>query len=164
MLSVVSLETCWALNKHWNNKFYYKVAFCWLFLLIHTAMHGSMNIKLTTFMCRLSLNLENSASWKPQGLSRSVMGLPYLYVFISPLNNPFPVSCRLPSFPKSRGVTLSMVNICRWVKNYPHYRYTFGSWLYCWLVMTKYTWSTPLLPLWCRCDLDSPFLSWVFLL
>jgi len=31
--------------KFWNNKFYYKVASCWLFLLIHTAMHGSMNIK-----------------------------------------------------------------------------------------------------------------------
>jgi len=38
----------------------------------------------------------------------------------------------------------------------------FCSWLYCWLVMTKYTWSATLLPLWCRCDLDSPFLSWVF--
>jgi hypothetical protein len=50
----------------------------------------------------------------------------------------------------------------RWVKNYPHYRYMFCSWLYYWLGMTKYTWSTPLLPLWCRCDLDSPFLSWVF--
>jgi len=36
------------------------------------------------------------------------------------------------------------------------------SWLYCWLVMTKYTWSISLLPLWCRCDLDSPFLSWDF--
>ena len=34
----------------------------------------------------------------------------------------------------------------------------FCSWLYCWLGMTKYTWSTPLLPLWCKCDLDSPFL------
>ena len=44
----------------------------------------------------------------------------------------------------------------------PHYRYMFCSWLYCWLGMTKYTWSAPLLPLWCRCDLDSPFLSWVF--
>jgi hypothetical protein len=32
----------------------------------------------------------------------------------------------------------------------------------CWLGMTKYTWFTPLLPLWCRCDLDSPFLSCVF--
>jgi len=28
----VSLETCWAIKKHWNNKFYYTVASCWLFL------------------------------------------------------------------------------------------------------------------------------------
>jgi len=36
------------------------------------------------------------------------------------------------------------------------------SWLYCWLGMTKYTLSTSLLPLWCRCYLDNPFLLWVF--
>jgi hypothetical protein len=51
----------------------------------------------------------------------------------------------------------------RRVKYYPHYRYMFCSWLYCCLGMTKYTWSTPLLPLWWRCDLDSPFLSRVFI-
>jgi hypothetical protein len=33
---------------------------------------------LTTFMCRLSWNLEASVSWNPQDLSRSVMGLLYL--------------------------------------------------------------------------------------
>ena len=32
MMSVVSLETCWAIKKHWNNKFCYTVASCWLFL------------------------------------------------------------------------------------------------------------------------------------
>jgi len=32
--------------KKWNNKFRYQVASCWLFLLIHTTMHGSMNVKL----------------------------------------------------------------------------------------------------------------------
>ena len=32
---------------------------------------------LTTFMCRLSWNLGASPSWKPQGLSRPVMGLPF---------------------------------------------------------------------------------------
>jgi hypothetical protein len=37
---------------------------------------------LTTFMCRLSWNLGASVSWKPQGLSRPVMGLLYLYVVI----------------------------------------------------------------------------------
>jgi hypothetical protein len=34
---------------------------------------------LTTFMCRLSRNLGASTSWNPQGLSRPVMGLLYLY-------------------------------------------------------------------------------------
>jgi hypothetical protein len=33
MMSGVPLETCWALNERWNNKFCYKVASCWLFLL-----------------------------------------------------------------------------------------------------------------------------------
>jgi len=28
------LETCWTFNKLWNNKVYYKVASCWLFLMI----------------------------------------------------------------------------------------------------------------------------------
>jgi len=51
MMSGMPLETCWAFNKRWNNKFYYKVASCWLFLLIHTTMHGSMNIKSKTFIC-----------------------------------------------------------------------------------------------------------------
>jgi hypothetical protein len=32
-------------NKFWNNKFYYKVASCWLFLLIHITMHGLKKIK-----------------------------------------------------------------------------------------------------------------------
>jgi hypothetical protein len=32
MKSGVSLETFWAIKKHWNNKFYYTVASCWLFL------------------------------------------------------------------------------------------------------------------------------------
>jgi hypothetical protein len=34
MMSGVPLKTCWASIKIWNNKFYYKVASCWLFLLI----------------------------------------------------------------------------------------------------------------------------------
>jgi len=31
MMSGVPLETCWAFNKLWNNKFCYKAAFCWYF-------------------------------------------------------------------------------------------------------------------------------------
>jgi len=33
MMSGIPLETCWALNERWNNKFYFKLASCWLFLL-----------------------------------------------------------------------------------------------------------------------------------
>jgi hypothetical protein len=44
-MSDMPLETCWAFNERWINKFYYKVASCWLFLPSHTTMHGSMNIK-----------------------------------------------------------------------------------------------------------------------
>jgi len=33
MMSGIALETCWAFNERWNNKFCYKVASCWLFLL-----------------------------------------------------------------------------------------------------------------------------------
>jgi predicted DCC family thiol-disulfide oxidoreductase YuxK len=32
VMSDVLLETCQAIKKHWNNKFYYTVASCWLFL------------------------------------------------------------------------------------------------------------------------------------
>jgi len=35
MISGVPLETCRAFKKLWNNKFYYKAASFWLFLLIH---------------------------------------------------------------------------------------------------------------------------------
>jgi hypothetical protein len=51
MMSGKPLETCYAFNKFWNNKFYYNGASCWLSLLIHTTMHGSMNIKsILTFL------------------------------------------------------------------------------------------------------------------
>ena len=51
MMSGMPLETCWAFNKFWNNKFYYKVTSCWLLLLIHTGMHESMNIIFQTSLC-----------------------------------------------------------------------------------------------------------------
>ena len=45
IMSGVPLERCWAFNERRNNKFCCKVASCWLFLLNHTTMHGSINIK-----------------------------------------------------------------------------------------------------------------------
>jgi len=59
MMSGMPLETCWACNERWNNKFYYKVTSCWLFLLSHTTMHGSMNIKKNTlYSCPILMIFE----------------------------------------------------------------------------------------------------------
>jgi hypothetical protein len=58
MMNGVPLETCWAFNERWNNKFYYKVTSYWLFLLSHTAMHGSMSIKLF-----ISINCSTCFRW-----------------------------------------------------------------------------------------------------
>jgi hypothetical protein len=33
MMGGVSPETCWAIKKHWNNKFYYTIASCCFFLM-----------------------------------------------------------------------------------------------------------------------------------
>jgi hypothetical protein len=38
-----------------------------------------VGLNLTTFMCRLSINLWASTSWNPKGLSRPVMGLLYRF-------------------------------------------------------------------------------------
>jgi hypothetical protein len=72
MMSGMPLETYWAFNKLWNNKFYYKVASCWLFLLSHTTMHGSINIK---FLRNYDTSLPNcTASHKKIALAFNVVG------------------------------------------------------------------------------------------
>jgi len=43
MMGGVPLETCWAFNKFWNNKFCYKVASCWLFLRIQWIFMSVIN-------------------------------------------------------------------------------------------------------------------------
>jgi len=47
--------TCWAFNERSNNKFYYKVASCWLFILSHTTMHGSMNIYMNVYIKKMNI-------------------------------------------------------------------------------------------------------------
>jgi hypothetical protein len=56
MMGVVPPETCWAIKKHWNNKFYYTVASCWFFLWdlcydarFHEHQTGEMSVR---FMLR----------------------------------------------------------------------------------------------------------------
>jgi len=70
---------------------------------------------LTTFMCRFSCNLGASTSWNPQGLSRPVMGLLYLYLSIIK----FVVLCLF-----SLVYTYAMSNFCTLSDHC----------LYCWLL------------------------------
>jgi hypothetical protein len=44
MMSGMPLKTCWAFNKFWNNKFYYNIRSCWLFLL--TQISSSQHLAL----------------------------------------------------------------------------------------------------------------------
>jgi len=48
----VSPETCWAIKKHWNNKFYYTVASCWFFLW-----------DLTLFLSHFSGSISSGVIW-----------------------------------------------------------------------------------------------------
>jgi hypothetical protein len=60
MMSGVSSETCWAIKKDWNNKFYHTVASCWLFLYdLHydARIHEHQEYKRFTVSCRVSRSL-----------------------------------------------------------------------------------------------------------
>jgi hypothetical protein len=50
-------------------------------LSLRVTAAGAYGWQPTTLMCRLSRNLGASTSWNPQGLSRPVMGLLYLYLY-----------------------------------------------------------------------------------
>jgi hypothetical protein len=49
MMSGMPLETCWAVDEWWNNKFCYKVASCWLFLL--SVLHRCQPTHLPSQTC-----------------------------------------------------------------------------------------------------------------
>jgi hypothetical protein len=84
MMTGNPLETCWAFSKVWNNKFYYKFASCWLFLLIHTAMHGSMNIKFSLrIFDKLNKSLHGVLLWKPSSPYREKHSLCETQMFIT---------------------------------------------------------------------------------
>jgi len=58
MMSGVPLETCWAFNKLWNNKFYYKAASCWCFYrIIHNARIHEYQIYVYCTLTEVFLNL-----------------------------------------------------------------------------------------------------------
>ena len=77
MMSGVSPETCWAIKKHWNNKFYYTLASCWFFLWdfyydarFHEHQeHQFLMFLVTVFTVRYSTILYNMCSYEPRSRS-----------------------------------------------------------------------------------------------
>ena len=53
MMSSMPLETCSVVNERWNNKFRYKVASCWLFLLSQTIPY--LCLQTISFRCRVQV-------------------------------------------------------------------------------------------------------------
>jgi len=49
MMSGMPLETCWAFNERWINKFYYKVTSCWLFLLSRISAVCTFDLACTSY-------------------------------------------------------------------------------------------------------------------
>ena len=59
MMGDVSPETCWTSNKYEIKNIWYTVAFCWIFFVNYTMMHGSTNIKRITLV-DVQLDEQNS--------------------------------------------------------------------------------------------------------
>ena len=64
MISGVSLETCWTIKKHWNNKFYYTVASCWLFLW--DIYYNGIVYKKTLWMNLLETHYKKKGKYYPR--------------------------------------------------------------------------------------------------
>ena len=64
MMSGVPLETCWAFNKLWNNKFYYKAASCWYFywVLYDARIHEYQTYECFSLVSVTCRQVEVSAS------------------------------------------------------------------------------------------------------
>ena len=62
MMSSIPLETCWAFNERWNNKFCYRVASCWFFLL---SLFKSAGITVSHFFSMLPSTLKYLCSVEP---------------------------------------------------------------------------------------------------
>jgi hypothetical protein len=96
---------------------------------------------LTTYICRLSRNLGALTSWNPQGLSRPVMGLLYLYLY-QRSNSITGSECRISrcesgvywspeswmitrqewNFERGRGVNIGRQSHSSWLRNVSPYK------------------------------------------
>ena len=82
MMSGVPLETCWAFNERWNNKFCYKVASCWLFLLnnyYHLLLAGVNRQTWSCLLYRFPAEISPFCDHRPNVYQRG-NNLPYVTV------------------------------------------------------------------------------------
>jgi hypothetical protein len=63
MMGGVSHEACWAIKKHWNNKFYYTVASCWFFLCKFKVSHHSGRQPKTYVKPEAAITVFSSLWW-----------------------------------------------------------------------------------------------------
>jgi len=118
MMSSVPLETCWAFNERWNNKFCYKVASCWLFLLSHILFAHCLTVCLNYYFHRWGFRLSflniipletynrfsfSDGSFYDDSHFTTLVALdralPTFVASLSQLKRPFPTKCASSSFP-----------------------------------------------------------------
>jgi hypothetical protein len=60
-MSGMPLETCWAFNERWNNKFYCKVASCWLFywVILRCTDPLILNLRVLLLIQKLNVSLRS---------------------------------------------------------------------------------------------------------
>jgi hypothetical protein len=63
MMSGAPLETCWAFNKLWNNKFYYKAAYCWYFYCHLRCTDPWISKKKLNCLTKLVKPIMHTANW-----------------------------------------------------------------------------------------------------
>jgi len=91
MMGGVLPETCWAIKKHWNNKFYYMVASCCFFpwgLVLIALKLGAILRRAVSFMARVFYP-RGYIYWKP--FRRRVCGSKCHSGHLVESKNPFPL-------------------------------------------------------------------------
>jgi hypothetical protein len=104
MMSGVPLETCWACNERWNNKFYYMDASCWLFFLSY--LSNVRQIITHYFITNYNHHIN---VWKQHLVAKCVL-LPQYRFFCLPKHLKIWLTTTevlLLLFSRNRGVTLT---------------------------------------------------------
>jgi hypothetical protein len=60
MMSGIPFETCWDVNERWKDKFSYKVASCWLYILIIITTLQGTSIWIPRLFCHVTMYLPNN--------------------------------------------------------------------------------------------------------